>query len=230
MEKDAPVSLARRHRRKQVGWKCFFSQRVFSRARAHANAEVCAGRLPGYTSRANRCLRAEIPISTSRRRRFNALIDFQTQPSERASGNPPVTVLPFAGPPPVAAAFYKDPEQQKKAQSGGGASHSQKLRVTGAAAHACFNAVLQNSRRAVGSVGGGGNGRVETGQYRLAGKGPTSEAVTVKRLGWERANSESPSRNAVAEPFRHCKGFFNHDVFLNRHYPTSVWFLIQMWK
>lgn len=85
------------------------------------------------------------------------------RPSKRASGNPPITVLLFAGLPP-AAAFNKDPDQQEKAQSGGGASHSRKLRVTGARLTYRFNVVLQNSAGAVSSAGCGGHSRVETGQ------------------------------------------------------------------
>lgn len=122
------------------------------------------------------------------------------RPSERASGNPPVAVLLFAAPPPPPpAAFNKDPDQQEEAESCGRASHSQTLCMTGARLAYCFNAVPQNSGGAVSSTGCGSNRRAETGQHRLAGQGPTSEAVTVKCFGMERRNGKSSRRNEATD-------------------------------
>lgn len=161
------------------------------------------------------------------------------RPSERASGEPAVAVLLCAGPPP-AAAFNADPDQQEPAESCGGARRSQKLRLTGARLAYCFNVAPQNSGGAVSSAGGGSCSRVETGQYRLAGKGPTSQAVRVKRSGWETSKLRVPqqerrSAGTQSQPRFTTKKtatlIVNNNKYVSiRHHPTSVCFLIQMWK
>lgn len=144
-----------------------------------------------------------------------------------------MAVLLCAGPPP-AAAFNTDPDQQEPAESCGGAQRSQKLRLTGARLAYCFNVARLNSGGAVSSAGGGSCSCVETGQYRLAGKGPTSQAVRLKRSGWETSKLRVPQQersHSPVSPPKNATLIVNNNKYVSiRHHPTSVCFLIQMWK